>query len=112
MNESVWDGSFAEWLNARLVERGRAPRWSSGWREDIAEVWATGLHAMRHPSALAFTVSDGSISEGGPDLDAAVRALHEKLVGLRERTPTWEGRMIRPDALLRAFGLEEADNAR
>ena len=107
MDESMWKGSLAEWLNARLAEAGRAPRWHAGWREDIAEVWATGLHVQRHLEGRAFTVNDGAISETGSELEVVVRALHEKLVGLKERTPTWEGRMIRPDALLRAFALEE-----
>lgn len=103
---------FASTLNDRLVARGHFPRWSPGYTMDIAEVGMTGIRAHRHSPHEYFTVNFGSISEGGPGLDAAVRALHEKLVGLKERTPTWEGRMIRPDALLRAFGLEEAADAR
>lgn len=107
MNES-----FARVLNDRLVAGGHFPRWSPGYRMDIAEVGMTGVRAHWHSPHEYFTVSFGSISESGSDLDAAVRALHEKLVGLKERTATWEGRMIRPDALLRAFGLEEAGDER
>ena len=107
MNES-----FASALNDRLVASGHFPRWSPGYTVDIAEVGMTGIRVHRHSPHEYFTVNFGSISEGGPDLDAAVRALHEKLAGLKERTPTWEGRMLRPDALLRVFGLEEAGDAR
>jgi hypothetical protein len=98
-------------LNEWRVARGRAPCWFSGYTSEIAEAGVTGIRVHRHSPHQFYTVCYGSVSEGGSELDAVVRALHEKLMGLKERSATWEGRLLHPEWLLRAFALEEAAHA-